>query len=120
MTGIHTPVCRIAAIGLEDLARRVFAGVVAVSVALTTAIHVRNFDAVRTDADSVVLAAYESIRLLPGAAGNTVTYGHWAQSVDVAAHVAWPRRVFKPPGGMSPSDRRRALGEFSIDYVLVD
>lgn len=153
MMGIHLPVCMIAAVGLDDLARRVstgrkwaYAGVVVASLAFTAVTHVRNFDVLRndvrqdvgafyvtpdlrrafrflaehTDPDSVVLAAYEATRLIPGAAGNTVTYGHWAQSIDVRAHVAWLRRVFGPPGAMSAADRQRELRESAIDYVFID
>lgn len=67
-----------------------------------------------------MLAAYEATRFIPGAAGNTVTCGHWAQSIDLQAHVAWLRRIFGPPGATSAADRQRELKESAIDYVSID
>lgn len=67
--------------------------------------------------EALVLAHPETARLIPGASGNGVTLGHWAQSVDADEHLRWLRRLFSPGGS---AQKLRMLRGSRIDYVFVD
>ena len=71
--------------------------------------------------DDVVLADYATSRLLPGLAGNTVVFGHWAQSVDRKERMQWVGSLFSK--ATSPADvdgKKRRLLNSDIDYIFVD
>jgi hypothetical protein len=74
----------------------------------------------QTDPDSVVLAHYHAARHIPGASGNTVTLGHWAQSVDLEQQMHWLGTLFSRTGSLSAAQRQAALRASSIDYVLLE
>jgi len=70
--------------------------------------------------DEIVLASIPISELIPGWSGNTVVYGHWAQTVDQAERDAWVAKVLSPASGLSAAERRSALRAEGIAYVLVD
>lgn len=67
--------------------------------------------------EAVVLAHPHAARLIPGASGNAVTLGHWAQSVGNDQHLRWLRSLFAPGHGL---DKVNMLRSSRIDYVFVD
>jgi hypothetical protein len=73
----------------------------------------------RTDPKSVVFGALPTMRLIPAVAGNTVPYGHWAQTVDRDAQNRWSSEVFGP-GEQSLEMRRRLFDSHGIDYVMAE
>ena len=70
--------------------------------------------------DQIVLSSIPTSQLIPGWSGNTVVYGHWAQTVDQAARDAWVARVLEPRSGAAPAERVRLLRQDKIAFVLVD
>ena len=70
--------------------------------------------------DAVVLAHYTTARSIPGASGQYVTQGHWAQSVDLQEQRRWIRSLFDPASPLAPQDRRGALQASRVDYVFID
>lgn len=73
----------------------------------------------RTSPESVVFAALPTMRLIPAVAGNSVPFGHWAQSVDRQEQERWVRAVFGP-GALSAEERRRLFLRQRIDYVMLE
>ncbi len=74
----------------------------------------------KTRPDAVVFATASTSRLIPGFAGNTVIWGHWAMSVDGDERQAWFHHLFEEPQNWD--DERRA-GEFwgsGIQYIFAD
>jgi hypothetical protein len=60
--------------------------------------------------DAVVLAHLARTRAIPGASGQFVSQGHWAQSVDFPEHRRWIASLFDPRSPLAPprSSRRCA------------
>ena len=72
-----------------------------------------------TSPDDVVLASLRTSTLVPAFAGNTVVWGHWAQSVDVASRRAWLREVvLDPRSPLAESDRLQRLLDARVRYFL--
>ena len=71
------------------------------------------------DPDETVVASYETSRLIPALAGQTVLWGHWAQSVDLAARREEMDEALRTP--RRPHDRRAAAFWASgARYALTD
>ena len=73
-----------------------------------------------TDRRDVVLAHPSIARTIPATSGNTVTLGHWAQSVDRESHLAWLREVFAPNSPLTDTERRERLAASRIAWIVVD
>jgi hypothetical protein len=67
-----------------------------------------------------VLAHANVATHIPGRTGNTVTHGHWAQSVDAEDHDRWLRFLFATKADGLDPQRAASLSERGIDYVVVD
>lgn len=72
-----------------------------------------------TSPDDVVLASLRTSTLVPALAGNTVVWGHWAQSVDAASRGAWLREVvLDPPSPGAEAGRLDRMREIRVRYFL--
>jgi hypothetical protein len=67
-----------------------------------------------------VVASPALSALVPAVSGNTVIWGHWAQSVDIEQRVAALRRVFSPGSGLSNAQRSDEFWSMGMNYLLVD
>jgi hypothetical protein len=73
-----------------------------------------------TDANEVVLADLAVSRSVPGRSGNTVIFGHWAQSVDLRERADWFKQLFSAASPLSDHQKRRSLMGSPVSLVLVD
>ena len=74
----------------------------------------------RTKPGDVVFAMTETSRLIPGLAGNTVLWGHWAQSVDLAERENWLKNLFNPQADLTDPNRSRQFWGAGIQYIFAD
>ena len=75
----------------------------------------------RTNPGDVVFATSETSRLIPGLAGNTVVWGHWAQSVDLTQRHNWITNLFNERADWTDPNRAREFwGTNSIQYIFAD
>lgn len=74
----------------------------------------------KTKPGDVVFARIETSRLIPGLAGNTVVWGHWAQSVDLAQRQNWITNLFHPHADWADPDRAREFWSTNIQYLFAD
>jgi len=74
----------------------------------------------RTRPGDVVFATVETSRLIPGLAGNTVVWGHWAQSVDLAARQNWITNLFNAHADWADTNRTREFWGTDIQYIFAD
>ena len=70
--------------------------------------------------EDVVCASLTASLLIPAYAGNTVLWGHWAQSVDFAARQQWAHRVFDENSPLNDEERGREFWGLGIKYVFLD
>lgn len=75
---------------------------------------------VQVPRDEVVLATFETSRLIPAWSGQPVIWGHWAQSVDLAARRAEMRRALQAGGRLEPAARAEAFWAAGARWVVVD
>jgi len=68
----------------------------------------------------VVFATVETSRLIPGIAGNTVVWGHWAQSVDLAERQNWITNLFNAHADWTDTNRGREFWGTNIQYIFAD
>jgi hypothetical protein len=73
-----------------------------------------------TRSSDVVFARPGLSSLIPAVSGNTVIWGHWAQSVDVDQRVSALRGVFSPGSGLSDAQRSGEFWSMGMKYLLVD
>jgi hypothetical protein len=73
-----------------------------------------------TSPDEIVFARPSTSCLIPAFAGNTVVWGHWAQSVDTRKRLAWYGAVFDESSGWSEERRRQEFWDARIAYILTD
>lgn len=78
-----------------------------------------DFLARNTRRDEVVFADTLSSAQIAAFAGNTVLWGHWAQSVDFDERQAWMKRVFAPESGLTPEERRKAFWDSGVSYAFL-
>ena len=71
-----------------------------------------------TDPDDVVLANLRTSTLVPAFAGNTVIWGHWAQTVDMDERSAWLRDLLASRSPLSEEERVGRLAAAGIRYVV--
>jgi hypothetical protein len=74
----------------------------------------------RTKPGDVVFATVETSRLIPGLAGNTVVWGHWAQSVDLMERHDWITNLFNEHADWADPDRARGFWGTDIQYIFAD
>jgi hypothetical protein len=73
-----------------------------------------------TKSSDVVFARIESSRLVPGLAGNTVVWGHWAQSVDLPERQIWITDLFNPHADWTNPSRSREFWSTNVQYLFAD
>jgi hypothetical protein len=73
-----------------------------------------------TRPSDVVFASPALSALIPAVSGNTVIWGHWAQSVDVDQRVSTLKRAFSPDSGLSDAERSGEFWSMGMKYLLVD
>jgi hypothetical protein len=73
-----------------------------------------------TKPSDVVFATVETSRLIPGLAGNTVVWGHWAQSVDMAERQNWITNLFNAHTDWTDPTRGREFWSTNIQYIFAD
>jgi hypothetical protein len=73
-----------------------------------------------TRPSDVVFARVETSRLIPGLAGNTVVWGHWAQSVDLAERQNWITNLFNAHADWTDPARAREFWSTNIQYLFAD
>ncbi len=71
-----------------------------------------------TKPSDVVFATVETSRLIPGLAGNTVVWGHWAQSVDLADRQNWITNLFNARADWTDPDRGANSGARTSNTFL--
>ena len=74
----------------------------------------------RTKPDDVVFATVETSRLIPGFVGNTVVWGHWAQTVDLAERQNWITNLFNAHADWTDPNRAREFWSTNIQYIFAD
>ena len=74
----------------------------------------------QTKPRDVVFASVETSRLIPGLAGNTVVWGHWAQSVDLAERQIWITNLFNARAVWTDPARARKFWGTNIQYIFAD
>ena len=68
----------------------------------------------------VVFATVETSRLIPGLAGNTVVWGHWAQSVDLEARRNWITNLFNARADWTARNRASEFWGTNVQYIFAD
>jgi len=68
----------------------------------------------------VVLAGPALTALVPGYTGDTVFYGHWAQTLDPERKLDFLKALVGPPGGLAPAAIRRILSRNRVRYIVLD
>ncbi len=79
-----------------------------------------HFMKTQTKPSDVVFARIETSRLIPGLAGNTVAWGHWAQSVDMAERQNWITNLFNAHADWTNPARAREFWSTNIQYIFAD
>lgn len=74
----------------------------------------------RADQDDIVYASIETSEKIAAYSGNTVLWGHWAQSVDYEDRLAWSRAVLDPDSREDPRRRSREFWGAGIKYLFLD
>jgi len=74
----------------------------------------------RTNPGDVVFATPETSRLIPGLAGNTVVWGHWAMTVDLQARHDWITNLFSPHANWSDPARSQKFWGTNIQYIFAE
>jgi len=70
--------------------------------------------------NDVVMASLGTSLMIPGYAGNTVVWGHWAMAVDSEQRKAWSRELFSPPQNWYDETRAKKFWGSGIDYIFAD
>jgi hypothetical protein len=79
-----------------------------------------NFLKEKTPPQAVVFASLTTSRLIPAFAGNTVLWGHWAQSVDLQERKQWSARLLNDPPVGQDQQRANDFWGTGIEYVFAD
>jgi len=79
-----------------------------------------NFLRQNSDPDEVVFATVSTSRLIPGFAGNTVVWGHWAMSVDHGERDRWFSGLFARGSDWTNDARAEEFWGTGIDYIFAD
>ena len=74
----------------------------------------------QTKPSDVVFATVETSRLIPGLAGNTVVWGHWAQSVNLTERQIWITNLFNAHADWADTNRAREFWGTDIQYIFAD
>jgi hypothetical protein len=79
-----------------------------------------NFLKDRTRPNDVVFATWETSRLIPAFAGNTVLWGHWAMSVDLEERKQWDAHLFDKNSNWQDPHRSNDFWGTDIQYIFAD
>lgn len=79
-----------------------------------------NFLKAHSRPDEVVFASYETSRMIPAYAGNTVVWGHWAMSVDLEERKRWMAALFNPHSIWHDPQRSKDFWGTDIHYLYAD
>lgn len=112
---VSTPVCLLARENQEVRANA--DGYYYVSQDVMNGLH---FLKTETRPSDVVFAQVETSRLIPGLAGNTVVWGHWAQSVDLPERQTWITNLFNPHADWTDPARSRNFWSTNVQYLFAD
>ena len=74
----------------------------------------------RTKPAEVVMAQYSTSRLIPAFAGNTVVWGHWAQSVDLKQRKKWMQHLFSFDSDWSGTERSTEFWGDNVQFLFAD
>lgn len=74
----------------------------------------------QTKPGNVVFATVETSRLIPGLAGNTVVWGHWAQSVDLMERHDWITNLFNAHADWTDPAQAREFWGTDIQYIFAN
>jgi hypothetical protein len=74
----------------------------------------------QTRPGDVVFSTVETSRLIPGLAGNTVVWGHWAQSVDLMERQNWITNLFNAHADWTDPNRAREFWGTDIQYIFAN
>lgn len=70
--------------------------------------------------EEIVFAGTATSLKIPAYAGNTVIWGHWAQSVGLKERTLWAHRVFDADSGLTDPERTREFYAMGVRYVFLD
>ena len=68
----------------------------------------------------VVFATWETSRLIPAFAGNTVVWGHWAMSVDSDERKEWNAHLLNESANWQDKQRSNDFWGTGIQYIFAD
>src|SRR4029077_4666708 len=74
----------------------------------------------RSRPDDIVLASFETSRLIPAFSGNTVLWGHWAMSVDSKERRDWIADFFNPQSNWNDEQRATHFWDSGIQFIFGD
>ena len=74
----------------------------------------------KTRPEQVVLATPQTSRIIPGYAGNTVVWGHWAMSVDFQEQQAKFSRIFEGRSELADEAKAAEFWGEQINYFFAD
>jgi hypothetical protein len=148
--GVMIPMCVLAAIALDQWFKKsneLFCACIAAILAVSAFSHRVNFEQLKVGVqqdqlayfyprdflataeyldkssvnDDVVFTSVELSRNIPGLTGNTVLYGHWAQSIDFAEKRRWVDRIFSCANTEGEiAYCKTSLKESRVRYILLD
>ncbi|MGC2109389.1 MAG: hypothetical protein WA655_07715 [Candidatus Korobacteraceae bacterium] len=70
--------------------------------------------------DRIVMATIATSRMIPALSGNTVVWGHWAMTVDLAARTEWYKQLFNRPQDWDDPKRAGEFWDTGIQYIFAD
>lgn len=70
--------------------------------------------------NGIVLATIVTSRAIPGFAGNTVVWGHWAMTVDRGPRTEWYTQLFNKPQNWDDPKREGEFWGTGIQYIFAD
>jgi len=74
----------------------------------------------KTQPEEIVYANIATSRLIPAFSGNTVLWGHWAQSVDFAERRQWNAHLFQATPIGPDQERSEEFWGTGIHYIFAD
>ena len=74
----------------------------------------------RSKPDDIVLASFETSRLIPAFSGNTVFWGHWAMSLDSENRRNWIAHFFDPQSDWADEKRANEFWGSGVRFIFAD
>jgi hypothetical protein len=72
----------------------------------------------RNTPNDLVFADISTSRLIPAFSGNTVLWGHWAQTIDLQDRGKWLQSLFNPQSDWNDQSRRITFWGSGIEYIF--